>query len=211
MDMDELSPEARAFLKLARGEHEPPSEQVLGRVRHKVAAAVLLPDPSLLSTAKLKLGGTFAHGALAKVGAGVLAVSMAGGAALLLRVEPASRAPQAGAVALAPAPVQLDSPVPSAPLAEASDGALRAELTLLERASERLARADLDGCLATLAEHRRQFPRALLVEERDGLEQLAKCTKAPRLARADAQQFVHSHPGAMLNVRIRNACKLESP
>jgi hypothetical protein len=219
--MDELSPEARAFLKLAQQEHEVPGEQVMGRVRQKVALAVLLPAPGVLASAKLKLGGLFAHGAqglAAKVTVGVVAASLAAGGAVMLRERPRQAAPVPAGVpvssvsASAPAPARTPAhPAPAAEPVALEGGQLRAELTLLDRAGARLAQGDLAACLATLAEHRQQFPQALLVEEREGLELLVRCMKAPRLARASAQQFLASHAGAMLGARIRAACKLETP
>lgn len=201
--MDELSPEARQFLNLAKQQHEPDAE-LLDRVRGKVAAAVLLPDPGTAGALKLKLGGALGKGAVAKLGAGVLAVSVVSGGVMMLRGVPETAPAPA---APAPAPTVQDVPPASAPI----NDALRDELTLLERASDLLAAGDFEGCLQNLAQHRQRFPAAMLVQERDGLEVLARCMKSPRLARAGAQRFVAAHAGGLLNARIRTACKLEAP
>jgi hypothetical protein len=212
--MDELSPEARAFLKLARDEHEVPGEQEMGRVRQKVAVAVLLPAPSLLASAKLKLSGLLANGAqgvAVKVSVGVVAASLAVGGTMMLRETPRPASPATTQVHASASASALGQTIPAAEPLAPEGGQLRAELMLLDRAGARLAQGDMAGCLATLAEHRQQFPQALLVEEREGLELLVRCMKAPRLARPSAKQFLASHAGAMLNVRIRAACKLEAP
>lgn len=93
-------------------------------------------------------------------------------------------------------------------LASSQHGSLAEETALLRRASEQLAHGELDGALATLADHRRRFARSQLGEERAGLRVLAYCMRNPSQARPEAKSFVARAPGSVLVTRMVSACEL---
>jgi hypothetical protein len=129
---------------------------------------------------------------------------------------PASTAPELG---LAPAPVEpapRPVPAPTHPqrvLGEqeterAKDRGLAAERKWIEMARTALARGRVDGALAALRRHARQYPGGQLAEERDSLLVQALVAKGDYAqARAQAARFGRQHPQSLFSPAIEQALR----
>jgi len=84
------------------------------------------------------------------------------------------------------------------------EGSLSAELRLLERAQRALREEQPERALALVHEHRTTFPAGALVEERSGIEAIARCM----LGQGDdaARAFLARAPGSPLAARVRKEC-----
>jgi hypothetical protein len=125
--------------------------------------------------------------------------------------QPTESAPLGAAAALAGARAEARAPAAPAAL---DQGAESGEVALLLAASDALDRRDDARGLALLEQHRAQYPRSALEQERRGLALVARCLQravsAPRDARAEpeARAFLKRFPTAVLTTRIKRACKL---
>lgn len=170
--------------------------------------------------------------------AGALLLLAAGGGFATLRVRPdaTARAPafaqhaaihetapgvgQAVAIELAPAPEPAAAPETAPPLNRARaprpvakrtsspTPSLRAEVSLLTRATEQLEQGDAQAALRSLQEHRRRFAHTQLQPEREGLEVLAHCQQKQPQAQAAARSYLARTPASMLVARIEQTCAL---
>jgi hypothetical protein len=115
------------------------------------------------------------------------------------------------------AALRTPPPAPEPPLTEAgphadsasgapkSSDALRNEVELIGRARAALPR-DPAAALALLEEHRREFPRGALVEERDAIRVLALAALGRiEQARHEAQMFLRAYPFSPHAERVRRA------
>ena len=221
--MDELSKEAKAFLALAKREQEPTPDN-MERVHRRVLGAAAATGTAALTakaSASSKASGA-AYAALssmaAKIGAGAIALSLVGAGVWAARREPgdeqrraAAATPHAYESSLARPRARFDQRTEVVEVARKPDDTLPDELALLQRADDALSAGDVERGLALLSQHRRQFAAPHLVEERDALELLARCTIDPAATRAQAKRFVLERPEAILNLRLRQACGLERP
>ena len=86
-------------------------------------------------------------------------------------------------------------------------GNLREEAQLIARAQRALRAGDHGGAMSVLKEHRKTYPRGVLVQERMGLEILALCglghTKA---AQARSESFLARWPTTPIAERLRRSC-----
>jgi TolA-binding protein len=84
------------------------------------------------------------------------------------------------------------------PVAQTRDTGLAAERNLIEIARTALARSHIDGALATLRRHARQYPKGQLSEERDSLLVQALVAKGDYAqARERATRFRRQHPNSL--------------
>jgi hypothetical protein len=176
------------------------------------AATSALPPPlSLLRHAPYRTLATFLVGA--SVGAaGYATVSHVRAPS---RVVPVTAAPPPALPI--PPPQALEAPPPPAPAttppapsvpapAHARDGQLAAERNLIEMARTSLARGRVDGALAVLRRHLRQFPAGQLSEERDSLLVQALVTKGDYAqARERAAAFRRRYPGSLFAPSMEQA------
>ena len=120
----------------------------------------------------------------------------------------------------APVPSAVDEPAPkpltSAPsngrssvelaAGRSKDDGLAAERKLVEMARTALARGQVDGALASLHRHARQYPNGRLAEERDGLLVQAMVAKGDYAqARARAARFARQYPHSLFSPAIEQA------
>lgn len=96
----------------------------------------------------------------------------------------------------------------SAPDGEAQRGSVTAELALLAAAQRALRSGDAHEALALSQQHREQFARGALIEERAGIETLARC-KLGQQPEASARAFLARAPSSPLAARVRKECGLE--
>ena len=90
--------------------------------------------------------------------------------------------------------------------ARARDTGLAAERNVIEIARTALARGRIDGALATLRRHARQYPKGQLGEERDSLLVQAMVAKGDYAqARERATRFRRQHPSSLFAPAIEQA------
>jgi outer membrane protein assembly factor BamD (BamD/ComL family) len=118
----------------------------------------------------------------------------------------------------APIPAPIEAPAPAAPSPATSARATRpqasttapdleAEVSLLAAAQSAIARGDYATALATLDEHRREFPRGALSEERTAARAVALCGAGRQIdGKALASSFLTRHPSSPLAPRVRSSC-----
>lgn len=174
------------------------------------------------------LGGKLTAGMLAK-GAAVVVLGAAAAVYVGTRTPgnappapaappPAARVPAEPAPPAAPPPVPEVSPVPTAPEVEATpaaplphrrlrapDPAVRAsEAEMLGEAQAALA-TDPGRALALTDAHRRQFPHAVLGQEREviAIEALARLGRKAE-AKARAERFLAAHPSSAHRSKIES-------
>jgi hypothetical protein len=81
------------------------------------------------------------------------------------------------------------------------------ELRLIGRASKALREGRTEEARSALNEHQRRYSNTALVQERAGLELLARCAEAPDLrTQQAAQEFLKSSPNSPLAGSIRREC-----
>jgi hypothetical protein len=143
-------------------------------------------------------------------------LSLGGGALVPSRQAPSASVPARGAVtsparggapsltASAPDPAPASPPAVPPVLAPSS---VAEEADLLRRADLTLKANDPEGALALLDRHAAQFPRGVLVEERDAERVVVLCALS-RVddARALAATFLRDRPRSPLAVRVRASC-----
>ena len=96
----------------------------------------------------------------------------------------------------------------SAPELEAPAGSVTAELALLAEAQRALRAGDARKALTLARQHREQFARGALAEERAGIETLARC-KLGEQPEATARAFLAQAPSSPLAARVRKECGIE--
>ncbi len=83
---------------------------------------------------------------------------------------------------------------------------LAAELALLRQANVALSRGDHAAALAALNEHAANFPRGVMIAERNGTRALVLCASGAPGSRESAQRFLDTHPRSPIAQRIRDNC-----
>lgn len=220
--MDELPPEAREVLRLARDQHNPHDLAARARVRASLKQAV----GAGATRAGLFKSGAWVAGA--KVGAALLALGSIAALAAVRRTEAPPAAPTAAAGTHAAAEPPTPAPaLPSQPSAElghdpgeaarvvrvraapreAQADTLDVELKLMQRVREALAAGDPRAAGLLLQQHRARFARPLLSEEREGFGAIVACMEQRRDAQAAARAFVARHPRSLLRERVLRACR----
>lgn len=87
---------------------------------------------------------------------------------------------------------------------------LEAELGLLRRLEEALARRDTHEARHLLAQHRERFPQPVLLEERQGLSALVGCMEHSSHALASSRAFAARYPNSVLTARVLRECEQAS-
>lgn len=231
--MRDLSAQARQVLQAARTA-EGPTAADKARIKAQLDARLadpnavepdLGPDPTAATTgAGPTLASAAKIGAVATVGAVALWFATSASEPVVEAprlVEPA-RGPgayQTKQVRTVPAPMTEtpDDVTPAArPRARAPAAAdpartaasrLAAEAALVRHAQAAVRDADWGRALELAAEHRAEFPRGALIEERLALEVIAACgaVEPDREARA-RDELRETHPDSLHWTRIRAAC-----
>jgi hypothetical protein len=113
---------------------------------------------------------------------------------------------------------QAATPVDRAATPAASDpplaggDPLRAEVALIEAASDALRLGRYDRALHLLEVHSARFPSGVLREERKGLRVLALCSAGQvELGREEQQRFLGGSPRSVLADKVRSACAPSGP
>jgi hypothetical protein len=167
---EELSPEIQAMLDRERQIALLPAAaraRVLSRARAALAAGVAT-RPISSSTPSAGRWAAAGLACVATVAAGAVAYSVG------VRARPIARAIAAPPPAESSAPPEpivnrLPPPVLSAKRTRPADGAVLAELRLLQQARTAVAREDFLAAIQLLVEHTRRFRTGRLVEEREAL------------------------------------------
>ena len=182
----------------------------------RASTSALPPRPSLLGHAPYRTLATFLMGAtmgaagyatVSHVRAPGREVSPASAAPPPALLPPLPRATETPAPAMAPPASSPNPPSGTAPMSlHAHDDRLAAERNLIEMARTSLARGRLDGALAVLRRHSREFPHGQLSEERDSLLVQALVTKGDYdQARGRAAIFRRRYPGSLFAPAIDQA------
>jgi hypothetical protein len=231
--VDELPPDARDLLRLARSEHGPSDLAARARVRASLQRSL---------GAGAARGGLFKSGALA-TGAKISMAVLALGAVATLplwrpRQEPAPRSAESAPRAVpSPAPAEhapeqpdlgpahvdallpptapsaeapppkLSRPSTSKAVREAGGDSLQGELKLMQSVSEAVARGDHRAADALLGQHQTRYARPLMREEREGFAAMVGCMAQSSGAGAAARAFVRRHPQSLLRARVQRACQ----
>ncbi len=233
--MHDLPPEVAALLARARSEQAVPDARVRERVKQGVAAAIVTgavvssaAHVSAHAAAKSWLAGSLA--------AKITGVALLGAVAAGTVVAPSVLAPRATPAAahrtsrargpslparpalsdtlperptsremLPERPASRETPAESTRAAPPSDS-LADELRLLDRASVALSRGDPTTARTLLEQHRAQFARPVMIEEREGLELIARCQLDRSSAQADARAFLARAARSVLSARVARAC-----
>ena len=238
--MDELPPNARAFLESLAGSDDP---NPVERERADLGLRAALRERGLHDLPPLPAAASSGTAQVASSGAlklALIGLSLLGAAAIAvitLRPEPRASQPPAQPaeppVQRAPAPVpqlsdepKVDAPTAPAPRARNSttaprtrpqrvapdDGALQRELRLVAATNELLRQNRFSDALQLLETGERETHTFILREERSALRILALCGRArdDHALRA-SERFLRSSPQAVLAARVRAACQTEAP
>jgi hypothetical protein len=135
---------------------------------------------------------------------------------------PATLPAPSGQVSEAPAPVAVEEGVTqaneapaaaptrmkrAARAAEPAQDTLSRELQLLGQAQAALRAGQAERALSLSEQHRKEFPRGVMKEERLGIAALATCTLNPSDV-AQGKAFLKAAPASPLSARVRKACGL---
>ncbi|MGH1348843.1 MAG: outer membrane protein assembly factor BamD [Nannocystales bacterium] len=134
-----------------------------------------------------------------------------GAAPVRLEVPSAESPAPVAAKRSPPRPKQVAAATPptSPPVPPASS--LAEEMKLLRRASTQLETKAFSKALATLAEHKRRFPRGALSAERQIRTAEVHCKRgAPKAARRVVEAFLRAHPQTTLRTRALGICRAEA-
>lgn len=100
------------------------------------------------------------------------------------------------------------TPVPP-PATPATPSTLAAERELLQTAWDALAAADAARTKQILQQHREQFPTGQLVDVREAIGSIARCTAAPPTNRAAIlATFERAYADSIVLGRVRDACSI---
>lgn len=123
--------------------------------------------------------------------------------------RPLSPPPRPPSTSTDPAPASSTGAGADAPEGEGAD-ALRREAALVRRIRRALDDGDPSGALPLVDEHRREFPRGAMTEERDAFAAIALCrVDRQRQGRALALALLAARPRTIHADALREACELD--
>jgi len=226
----ELSSEARAVLERARQGQPGAGAAVRARVRARVDATLagggtsapsgagkvpfltkigLASGVVLLGVSAWHWGGSTVVRAPTPPSSAQPALAAASSAGMALADAPAAGREDVASPALEGEGVPHSSHKPGHTSGLGATGySLKAEVELLDGATQALLAGDLAATRKLLEVHRQRFKRPQLLEERTGLGILADCMSDSFHTKARASAFARAHPSGVLTARIERECKL---
>lgn len=100
--------------------------------------------------------------------------------------------------------LEMAEPAPSSAISTFAE-----EFRLMKAAKQALDAGKLHLVQVWLDEHARLYPQGVFQGERQALEVLLGCRRAPRSGMAAARRYVNQHPSSPFIDRISRACQLE--